>query len=280
MARRRRYTTRDDELESALAGILTLALIALIWYFFTNPGKSVAILVAVLAVIFLSLFLRRWWRKKHLNSLLNKLKSSGQEDVLKHFISISGSEKGKGEGIVEIRGYKFKWYEIDDLKNALKKAGITLKEKDVLSLLEFYIREKGEGFIRGLKNIHKEPQKFSVLMATEFEELLCCLFEAMGYATRHNGRPGDQGGDVIANKEGEKILIQAKRYSDDNPTGNGAVQEAFTAMKHYGCNKAIVITTSYFTPEAIAVAKTTQTRLVAKKELQELLLKYLGESWF
>ena len=71
MARRRRHS-KGDELERALAGILTLAVIALIWYFFTNPAKAIAYISAVLVCIALLIFLIKWLRKRHFSSLLDK----------------------------------------------------------------------------------------------------------------------------------------------------------------------------------------------------------------
>ena len=40
----------------------------------------------------------------------------------------------------------------------------------------------------------------------------------------------------------------------------------------------MVITTSHFTPGAIALAEANKTELISKERLQELLLKFLGES--
>jgi len=275
MARRRRYS-RDDELERILAGIITLVFIGLVYYFFTNPAKSVAYILVFLVIVFLFIFLRKLWRKKRFNNLLDKLKSSGQEDYLKNFISRFGLEGGKGEGYV-FRNHKFEWDRINDLKKIIREKGITSNKKDVFTLLRFYIQEKEEQLTR--ESIHKEPQKFANLSGSDFEKQLYRLFEAMGYKVELTGKSGDQGGDLIANKESERILIQAKCYRDWS-TGNAAVQQVAGAMRLYDCNKAMVITTSHFTPEAIVLAKVNQIELVSKEQLQELLLKYLGESWF
>ena len=93
------------------------------------------------------------------------------------------------------------------------------------------------------------------------------------------GRSGDQGGDLIANKNGERILIQAKCYRDWS-TGNMAVQQVVGAMKLYNCNKAKVVTTSYFTKEAISLAKANGTELISREQLQELLMRFLNENWY
>lgn len=143
-------------------------------------------------------------------------------------------------------------------------------------LLRFYVNEKEENLTR--ESIRRESQKFTKLSGTEFEKLLYRLFEAMGYRVEWIGKSGDQGGDLIANKDGERILIQAKCYRDWS-TGNFAVQQVVGAMKYYDCSKAMVVTTSHFTKEAIVLAKVNKTELISKEQLQELLLRFLGESW-
>jgi restriction system protein len=57
------------------------------------------------------------------------------------------------------------------------------------------------------------------------------------------------------------------------------VQQVVGAMKYYDCNKAVVISTSNFTREAIELAKANKTILVAKEQLQKILMESLGESW-
>ena len=273
---KRKYHSRDDGLVRSLSGIIILALIAFAWYFYKNPGRSIAILVAFLVIVFLVLFAISRWRNKHLNNLLQKLKSSGQEDFFKNFINRFGLEGRRGNGY-SFRNHNFDWDRINDLKKILEEKRVTSNNKDVFTLLRYYIQEKEEGLTR--ESIKKEPQKFSRLSGEDFEKLLYRLFEAMGYKTEWIGHSGDQGGDLIANKDGERVLIQAKCYRDWS-TGNAAVQQVVGAMNHYNCNKTMVITTSHFTSEAVTLAKDNKTELVSKEQLQELLLRYLGESWF
>lgn len=99
----------------------------------------------------------------------------------------------------------------------------------------------------------------------------------MGYIVEHCGKTGDQGGDLILNKGSQRILIQAKCYT--NNSGNDSVQQAVAAKKYYDSNEAWVVCSSNFTREAIELANVHEVKLVGKKELQELLLTYLKESW-
>ena len=112
---------------------------------------------------------------------------------------------------------------------------------------------------------------------SQFENLLYRLFGAMGYAIQKTGKTGDQGGDLIANLNGQRIVIQAKRYT--STVGNAAVQEAVAAQKFYDCNNVMVVTNSSFTKEAIELAKVNNVELIGGAKLSELLLQNLKESW-
>ncbi|MDP2966794.1 MAG: restriction endonuclease, partial [bacterium] len=234
----------------------------------------VAVIVFV-AIIFLWREVKFRISQRHFNKILDNLKRVGQEEYLKNFINRFGFEN-KRSGGWSFRNRRFDWDRINDLKKILKEAGVTSNEKDVFALLRFYIQENEEKLTR--ESIRKEPQKFTILSGAEFEKLLYRLFEAMGYKVELTGKSGDQGGDLIANKQGERILVQAKCYRDWS-AGNAAVQQVVGAMRYYDCNKAIVVTTSHFTNEAITLAKANKVELISRERLQELLLQFLGESW-
>lgn len=53
------------------------------------------------------------------------------------------------------------------------------------------------------------------------------LLENGGWTTRLTPATGDQGADVVAEKEGIRMVVQCKLYSQ--PVGNKAVQEVFAA---------------------------------------------------
>ena len=79
---------------------------------------------------------------------------------------------------------------------------------------------------------------------------------------------GDQGADVIAEKDGTHLVLQCKFYS--TPVGNKAVQEAFAAQHHYRATVSAVVTNATFTPSAIALAATTGVLLLHYSDLARL----------
>ena len=94
------------------------------------------------------------------------------------------------------------------------------------------------------------------------------------------GGSGDRAVDVIAEKRDEfgrvlKYAVQCKRYNTRTPVGSEQMQ-VFCAMmtRVHGYDRGIYVTTSYFTTEALEIAKKLGVNPVDGKLLGELLTKY------
>lgn len=104
----------------------------------------------------------------------------------------------------------------------------------------------------------------------QFEQYLGHLFRAQGYKVQVTKAAGDYGADLIIQKNGKKIVVQAKRYSKN--VGIKAVQEAQAAIAHYGAAEARVVTNSDFTAAAYDLAKSNKVRLINRDALVEMIL--------
>ena len=102
----------------------------------------------------------------------------------------------------------------------------------------------------------------------EFEQLIGELFRKAGFKVNVTKKSGDQGADLIVEKDGVSTAIQTKKYAGS--VGNTAVQEIVAAMKYYDCDKSMVITTGKFTKGAFELASRNGVRLIDKKGLDEL----------
>lgn len=107
------------------------------------------------------------------------------------------------------------------------------------------------------------------LSGKEFEIFLKQLFNNLGYQVENLRHTKDQGADLIISKFGERIAVQAKRYSGN--VGNSAIQEIVAAIKHYNTNRGMVITTSYFTSSAVELAKSNNIELIDRDKLENLI---------
>ena len=282
MARRRRDD--DNSIVGFIAGIILLYVLYVVSLYFTDRAaywhQLIYLVIFVIVVIAAMIAYRELayrWREKRLNNLLSSLKQNGLEEYVKNFIDRFGAQKGKKTDWT-YRGFSFDWERLKDFRKILNEKGMRLsteKWDSVSILLRYYIQEKEERLTR--ESVSVLPQKFSTLSGSDFENLLYRLFGAMGYAVQKTGKTGDQGGDLIANMNGQRIVIQAKCYS--STVGNAAVQEAVAAQKFYDSNKVMVVTNSNFTKEAIELAKVNNVELVGGGKLSELLLQNLKESW-
>ncbi|WP_313567955.1 restriction endonuclease [Acetoanaerobium noterae] len=108
----------------------------------------------------------------------------------------------------------------------------------------------------------------SITNGYDFEEYLKTIFDKHGYYVEVTKRSGDQGADLVLNKNNEKIVVQAKFYS--RPVGNKAVQEVVSAIAFYNANKGMVVTNNRYTQSAIELANANNIKLIDGAELQKM----------
>ena len=80
---------------------------------------------------------------------------------------------------------------------------------------------------------------------------------------------GDQGVDILAERNGRTYAIQCKNY--EGAVGNFAVQEAYAGAQFYGCDVAAVICPGTFTRGAKELAESTGVILWDGKRLSHMM---------
>lgn len=108
-----------------------------------------------------------------------------------------------------------------------------------------------------------------------FEHLVADLWVEQGWDTEVEQQSGDAGIDVRATKSSpynKKVLIQAKRYSDDNPLGGPDIQQ-YSALKQQesGTDEAIIVTTGRFTGSAENRAEDLNVKLIDGYDLLSII---------
>lgn len=150
---------------------------------------------------------------------------------------------------------------------------ICLKEFEDLVILAEKKNKRSKFKLRYLNNSTEEKQitmtDVDLMSGVEFEIFIADLFKKMGYKATITKASGDQGVDIIAERDGVKIAIQAKRYA--GAVSNSAVQEAVAGKKYYSCDKTLVVTNSIFTSSAIDLAKANDVLLWDRAVLNEKL---------
>lgn len=103
----------------------------------------------------------------------------------------------------------------------------------------------------------------------DFEKWLRALFEQRGWKVRLTPDVGDYGADLLLEKDGSRVAVQAKRWK--RQVGIKAVQEALAARDFYRTDKAWVITNSTFTQAAEKQAKASGVILLDRSWLADAL---------
>ena len=104
----------------------------------------------------------------------------------------------------------------------------------------------------------------------EFEAYVALVLEDNGF--KHvalTKGSGDQGVDILAERNGKTYAIQCKNY--EGAVGNFAVQEAYTGAQFYGCDEAAVICPGEFTRGAKELAQSTGVLLWDGKKLSRMM---------
>jgi hypothetical protein len=103
----------------------------------------------------------------------------------------------------------------------------------------------------------------------QFEQFLKGVFECLGYRVTCTGKCGDQGVDLIAEKGGVRLAIQAKGYVSS--VGNEAVQQVRAGLTFHACNRCCVITNSIFTASAKQLAERVGCLLIDCSQINSLI---------
>lgn len=109
----------------------------------------------------------------------------------------------------------------------------------------------------------------------QFEHLVSYLWSDNGYRTTVTSGSNDQGIDVIAENNSERVAIQAKQYSRGNKVGNRVIRNTAGVLPR-GFDRVIIVTSSSFTEPAKKEAQEygKQVRLINSR----LLLHELNRS--
>ena len=125
-------------------------------------------------------------------------------------------------------------------------------------------------------------RSLSQLTPVQFEQAVAALFRSDGYAATVSGGANDRGIDIYLEKEGQKAVVQCKRYKQKiSPM---QIRDFIGAMNGAGVEVGYFVTTSGFTKAAYEAAKRSsyRVRLVNGRELgqwQNQLQAYVTGTW-
>lgn len=130
-----------------------------------------------------------------------------------------------------------------------------------------------ENFEIGYQESFQED-KIDKMSGIEFERFCAELLVKCGYSNvRLTTCSGDQGIDVLAEKDELKWGFQCKRWGLETHIGNDVIHKTFAGKAFYHCDIAAVITTTTFTRKAEEYARETGIILWGRDKLYDMLKK-------
>jgi len=157
------------------------------------------------------------------------------------------------------------------VSKVLDKFNIKYDSEELDELIEKIQKEiELEDFEENLGSSNKKVlEDFSGLSGYKFEEYLKNLFKQLGYRVLKTNLSGDQGADLIIADDGEKVVVQTKKYEGN--VSNKAIQEIVASKNYYRADRCMVVTNSSFTKSAIDLALSNKVELWDGKKLKRII---------
>lgn len=167
---------------------------------------------------------------------------------------------------------------IDEAENILLKSisDISSKGKKEETLFEFD-KQKDEKPLNLIvtdideeikKFFKKHPERLYDLNPRKFEELIASILCDFGFDVKLTKTTRDGGRDIIASIRTKVTTlltyVECKRYSPDNKIDVRLIREIIGVHSIHKPAKSIIVTTSFFTKDAINEAKTFENQLDLK----------------
>lgn len=130
------------------------------------------------------------------------------------------------------------------------------------------------------KFFKKNPEKLYDLDPRKFEELIASILQDLGFDIELTKATRDGGRDIIASIRTKLTTfltyVECKRYGPEKKISAGLVREVIGVHSIHKPAKSIIVTTSFFTKDAIKEAKTFENQLSLKdyNDIKQWLQNY------
>jgi HJR/Mrr/RecB family endonuclease len=152
--------------------------------------------------------------------------------------------------------------------NKAKRETDTFNDVDIESILRD--EEDWRRRQQGISLVDSELSKIDSMRGLDFERWCAEMLRKNGFVNvRVTQGSGDQGVDVLAEKDGIKYAIQCKCYASD--LGNAPVQEVNAGKAIYHCHVGVVMTNRFFTSGAKRAADATGVLLWDRNKIEEYI---------
>ncbi|MBN8694666.1 MAG: SiaC family regulatory phosphoprotein [Bacteroidetes bacterium] len=122
-----------------------------------------------------------------------------------------------------------------------------------------------------LKYLAKHPEYLHDLTPRKFEELVADILKDFGFDVELTKISRDGGRDIIARIRNSLtnilMFVECKHYAPDRPVGVDIIRQVVGVNEIFKPNKSLIVTSSYFTKDAIKERNLIETKLDLKDHL-------------
>jgi HJR/Mrr/RecB family endonuclease len=119
---------------------------------------------------------------------------------------------------------------------------------------QIILLDEGSRIKRIITDIYQDNKKIYTIQPNDFEDMIAELLRSQQFEVELTKRTRDGGYDLIAVKSlGDfaiRFLVECKRHAADRKIGVGIVRSFRDVINTQGANKGIIVTSSYFSPDA------------------------------
>ena len=151
----------------------------------------------------------------------------------------------------------------------------------------YYVPKWYRGFMQAWKRqqrfrayYHADLRQLCEMDPFEFEKYVGRVFETKGYRGAVTSAQKDNGIDIRMHKGGKKYAVQVKRYAAHNSVGEPALRDFYGSFVDQGFEKGFFVTTSGFTPQALAWAKSRPIELIDGKAFLHMMSGLDDIPWY
>ena len=262
MVRRRRKAAAIEAPAVLAAG----ACLFILWLLLRNPSVVIVLGLAIVAVVATIVAVTIVMPARNRRSLIDKANAGVDQnaDRLARRRAQLVRQDAYGKPVLE------KWVEeINYFINEHVGPSLTTQEQSLLK------RERAgitQAIMRHVEQVVRDRPAFDSfsdkMTPVEFEAFCAEQLRQSGWDAHVTRQSRDQGVDVIAEKNGLRIVLQCKLYSA--PVGNKAVQEAVAARAFEQAHYCAVVSNSSYTSAAEQLASTNKVLLLHYSDLKQI----------
>jgi restriction system protein len=134
-------------------------------------------------------------------------------------------------------------------------------------LIDIFMTARYDKERRRISKLKQSTNLIDAMSWKEFEIYVAKWLKSQGYSNIELTEQYDLGVDIIAEKDGVRWGVQVKHYT--TMVKIEAVRQVVVALKLYKCDKAMVVTNSFFSRPAKKLAASQDCVLVERNQLRK-----------